>query len=275
MPVAKARILFSRGSNPLPRTNYCRKTGILPGKTSSRGKRPRFHIALPVTVYVALELALLQMSYRFTLLALSISIIFGAARNATAQLIVVSREVRALAVYAPPPQYPRVARLTGITGSGAAILNVDGRAGLVTSARMSPTTGDKDLDEAALKAFRQWRFKPGGASTVNVPIRFTMDRPANPPVTVSLRDAVYMPSPIYADEARSKHLPGIRAVLVDVDRTSGHVTAARILQSTAYRMLDEAALNAFRQWRFRPGTVSNVRIPISFLMPKVVPVVYE
>jgi TonB family protein len=163
----------------------------------------------------------------------------------------------------------------GLPGGGAAVLDVDGRTGLVKSARMSPSTGDKDLDQAALKAFRQWRFKPDGASTVNAPIRFTMDRATSPPATIAPRDALYTPSPVYPTEARSKHLAGIGTVLVDVHPTSGYVTAARMLQSTGYRILDEAALSAFRQWRFRPGTVSRVRIPIRFLVPRVVPVVYE
>jgi TonB family protein len=215
------------------------------------------------------------MSHTLTLLVLVISIILGGRRAATAQLIVVSREARALAVYAPPPQYPRAARRPGITGGGAAILDVVSRTGIVKSARMSPSTGDRDLDQAALKAFRQWRFKPGGASTVNVPIRFTMDRPTSPPVTTSPHDALYTPSPAYPAEARSKRLAGIGTFLVDVDRTSGYVTGARMLQSTGYRVLDEAALNAFRPWRFRPSTVSRVRIPIRFFMPRVVAVVYE
>jgi outer membrane biosynthesis protein TonB len=30
--------------------------------------------------------------------------------------------------------------------------------------------------------------------------------------------------------------------------------------------LDNAATGAFRQWRFRPGTVSKVNIPITFTM---------
>src|SRR6266536_1517779 len=35
-------------------------------------------------------------------------------------------------------------------------------------------------------------------------------------------------------------------------------------QSVGNPILDNAALSAFRQWRFRPGTVSKVRIPITF-----------
>jgi TonB family protein len=73
----------------------------------------------------------------------------------------------------PPPQYPLAASLAGVTGRGVAILDVDPLTGSVKAARINPSTGDKDLDHAVLKAFRQWQFRAGGASRVNVPIRFT------------------------------------------------------------------------------------------------------
>jgi hypothetical protein len=38
--------------------------------------------------------------------------------------------------------------------------------------------------------------------------------------------------------------------------------SARLLESTGYQILDEAALKLFRQWRFKPDTVSHVRIPV-------------
>ncbi len=95
------------------------------------------------------------------------------------------------------------------------------------------------------------------------------------PAKSDLSYAVYAPRTTYPADARAKGWAGIGIVLVDVDLKSGQVTAARMLQSTAYRVLDEAALNAFRQWRFKPSTVSHVRIPIRFLTQGVVPVVYE
>jgi protein TonB len=87
--------------------------------------------------------------------------------------------------------------------------------------------------------------------------------------------ALYAPRPVYPAEARSRHLTGIGIVLAEVDQKTGYVTGVRMLQSTGYRVLDESALNAFRQWRFKQGTVSRVRIPIRFLMQGIVPVVYE
>jgi TonB family protein len=172
-------------------------------------------------------------------------------------------EVKAVAYFAPRPNYPLEAREKGITGHGVAILRVNTRTGIVTAARMEPSTGSQMLDEVALAAFRQWRFKPGAPPKVNVPIRFTLNGvPVKNPGGV--QNAVYAARPLYPAEARSKRLTGAGIVFVDVDQKTGQVTSARMLQSTGYQILDEAALSAFRKWRFKPGTVEKVRIPISF-----------
>ena len=36
--------------------------------------------------------------------------------------------------------------------------------------------------------------------------------------------------------------------------------------STGAQILDDAAVSAFRGWRFKPGTVSKVRLPITFTL---------
>ena len=51
-----------------------------------------------------------------------------------------------------------------------------------------------------------------------------------------------------------------------VDTVSGAVTSAVMAQSTGNSALDNAAISAFRRWRFKPGTVSKVRMPINFTM---------
>ncbi|HEX4639348.1 MAG TPA: energy transducer TonB [Chthoniobacterales bacterium] len=81
---------------------------------------------------------------------------------------------KALALFAPKPNYPYEARRGGITGSGIAQLSVNSAAGNVIDARMSHSTGNAILDNAALSAFRRWRFKPGVASDVDVPITYTL-----------------------------------------------------------------------------------------------------
>jgi TonB family protein len=80
----------------------------------------------------------------------------------------------ARALYAPRPTYPYEARRSGTTGSGVAQLIVDSAAGNVLEARMAQTTGSPILDNATLSAFRRWRFKPGVASNIDVPITYTL-----------------------------------------------------------------------------------------------------
>ena len=55
-------------------------------------------------------------------------------------------------------------------------------------------------------------------------------------------------------------------IVAKVDAASGNVTSATVSSSTGSPILDNAATSAFRQWRFRPGTVSKVNIPITFTM---------
>ena len=81
---------------------------------------------------------------------------------------------KALALYAPRPQYPYEARSRHVTGSGVIVAQVDAASGNVTSASVSSSTGSPILDNAATSAFRQWRFRPGTVSKVNIPITFTM-----------------------------------------------------------------------------------------------------
>jgi len=80
---------------------------------------------------------------------------------------------KALATYAPRPQYPYEARSRHVTGSGTCVVEV-GPSGSVTSASMAQSIGNPILDNAATSAFRQWRFKPGSVSKVKIPITFTM-----------------------------------------------------------------------------------------------------
>jgi periplasmic protein TonB len=82
--------------------------------------------------------------------------------------------VKALTMYAPRPVYPYEARRGGITGSGIAQLAVNSEVGNVTDARMVQSTGSAILNSATVEALRRWRFKPGVASNVSVPITYTL-----------------------------------------------------------------------------------------------------
>ena len=78
--------------------------------------------------------------------------------------------------------------------------------------------------------------------------------------------AVSAPRPEYPYEARRSKIVGSGVCVMTVDPGSGAVTSAEMAQSTGSPVLDNAATSAFRRWRFKPGTVSKVRTPITFTM---------
>jgi len=88
-------------------------------------------------------------------------------------------------VHQVPPEYPYEARRSHIIGSGILSGQVDIKTGIVTSVAMEKSTGNTILDQAALNAFRQWRFKPGTVRHFRTPINFTMGDFRNGPSTSS------------------------------------------------------------------------------------------
>ncbi len=81
---------------------------------------------------------------------------------------------KALAISAPRPGYPYEARARRVTGSGVCVVTVDPGSGAVTDATMAQSTGSPILDNSALSAFRNWRFRPGTVSKVRIPITYTL-----------------------------------------------------------------------------------------------------
>ena len=92
----------------------------------------------------------------------------GAARSLTWS------SAKVMAVNAPRPEYPYEARRQRITGDGIVAMTVNSVTGHVSDVSMSKSTGSPFLDNAALTAFRRWRFKPGTVSSVRCPITFTL-----------------------------------------------------------------------------------------------------
>jgi TonB family protein len=85
----------------------------------------------------------------------------------------VKAAVSGVAVYAPHPEYPVAARRSHWTGRGIfrCKLRPDGT---VSSVEVLQSTEHAILDQAAIAALRQWRFKVHGGDLVRIPIRFTM-----------------------------------------------------------------------------------------------------
>ncbi len=64
------------------------------------------------------------------------------------------------AIYTPKPIYRPEWAKQGLTGKGIVLVTIDKQRGNVTGARMVTSTGNSQLDGAALQAYSQWRFTP-------------------------------------------------------------------------------------------------------------------
>ena len=70
--------------------------------------------------------------------------------------------------------------------------------------------------------------------------------------------------PEYPYEARRQKVTGNGIVIMTIDFVTGRVTDVMMDESTGSLVLDNAAMTGFQRWRFKPGTVSRVRSPITF-----------
>jgi TonB family protein len=82
-------------------------------------------------------------------------------------------KVKTVFIAAPRPYYPYEARRGRITGSGLLRIYVD-ETGKVTEVKVVKSTGNRFLDDAGLRAFRQWRAKPGNRREVDMPLVFVL-----------------------------------------------------------------------------------------------------
>ena len=94
------------------------------------------------------------------------------------------------------------------------------------------------------------------AATISAPV----------PVSLSVAQsmAITAPLPDYPYEAKRRNLTGSGFCVVTVDIATGTVTNATMSQSTGSPLLDKLTIQTFKSWRFKPGTVSQVRVPISY-----------
>jgi len=85
------------------------------------------------------------------------------------------------AIYTPKPVYRPEWTKQGLTGKGVVLVMIDKQTGMVTGARMLTSTGNQQLDGAALQAYSQWRFDPRtvAVSQLKIPIEFA-NRPKPP-----------------------------------------------------------------------------------------------
>ena len=76
--------------------------------------------------------------------------------------------------------------------------------------------------------------------------------------------AVSAPLPEYPYQAKRANITGSGVCTMLIDTASGKVTNAMMAQSTGNRVLDKVTTETFQRWRFKPGTLSQVRVPITY-----------
>jgi TonB family protein len=88
------------------------------------------------------------------------------------------------------------------------------------------------------------------------------------PTSLSLSSAqalaVSAPLPEYPYQAKHANVTGSGVCVMIIDTASGKVTNAMMAQSTGNAILDKVTTETFRRWRFKPGSVSQVRVPITY-----------
>ena len=107
-------------------------------------------------------------------------------------------------------------------------------------------------------------------------------QPSATPITLTRTDvarlAAYTPRPEYPLAARQRHITGAGIFRLEVQLRTGAVTAVQVYRSTGHAILDAAATDTLRRWRFKPEVIRAyrdpddpsapliVRVPITFSM---------
>jgi TonB family protein len=192
--------------------------------------------------------------------------------------------VRAVGKVQPPkivkmvqPVYPEIARQGRVEGVVILEAKTD-EEGNVVDARILRSI--KVLDQAALDAVKQWKYEPlvidGKAHKVvfTVTVRFVLDEGIKKDVikkfaagAVRAEGEVEPPrlikevAAVYPEIARQARVQGVVILAVKTDET-GKVVDTVVLRSIP--LLDQAAIDAVRQWVYEPFVQDGKAVPVVF-----------
>lgn len=151
---------------------------------------------------------------------------------------------------------------------GIAVVEIDRQTGKVRNVTIERSSGDPRYDAAMADLLRRHKYSREGDAKLRVP--FSTEAPG----IFTRKDAQKYLSrhgvnPDALIDAPQPHYPyldwregwGRYQLIVGAD---GEVTSVRTIQSTGVGRLDQAATKALKRWRFRPGSVKTVLIPIHF-----------
>ena len=192
--------------------------------------------------------------------------------------------VRAVGDIKPPwlikevaPIYPEEARKAGVEGIVILEAKADEQ-GNVVDARVLRSV--PPLDQAALDAVRQWKYKPmivGGKPrkvVFTVTVRFALKEGDRSKLlekfvqgAVKAEGALQPPTlikevaPVYPEVARTAKVEGVVILSVKADET-GKIVDVMVLRSIP--LLDQAAIDTVKQWVYEPTVVQGKAVAVVF-----------
>jgi TonB family protein len=133
--------------------------------------------------------------------------------------------------------------------------------------KVAPVTEHASPVEESETAAVPVEKKPRPKKLRTAPVELEVASIAEPvPMSLSVAQsmAISAPLPQYTYEAKRRNLTGSGTCVVTVDAATGTVSEARMFQSTGSPILDKLTIQTFKSWRFKPGAVSQLRVPISY-----------
>lgn len=158
----------------------------------------------------------------------------------------------------------------------------------VVEVEAAPLPAEEFLPEDPYRADRPWMPR-GLRKRYSLPEEPVEEAPAEEPVALSTDpapepepapepapaasvvlgpsiDQAQCPAPEYPRMARRKRWEGVTELLVSIG-ADGRPTAIRLIQSSGYEMLDQAAQKAVEHWRFHPARRDGVAEAGELLVP--------
>lgn len=170
------------------------------------------------------------------------------------------------------PVYPELARKARV--EGVVILNVrTDENGNVDNIKVTKSK-DPLLNRAAIDAVKKWKYQPYYYKGEPRPIVFTVtvhfkltstgdeDRSENVPEeeTPGIKPQLILRvEPVYPERARRDGIEGVVVLKIKTD-SEGNVTTIDVVRSES-TMLNQAAIEAVQQWKYRPVFVNGNFIP--------------
>jgi TonB family protein len=192
-------------------------------------------------------------------------------------------------ISAPRPSFPSSSLRKGSEGA-VKLRVVVAKDGNVTEATISKSSGDAVLDETARRAVLEWKMKTSAIKPADLAkgreeiIEFRQEAPlvARHPDRVAFFQGkggmvgetelsklwMFAPFPSYPLEARRHYQEGVAWIALTIGK-EGKTQDIRLLKSSKFKILDDAAVSAVALWRAHKQYVGRkVVLPVSFVLAR-------